>query len=169
MWINLTLCCNIGNSAIDINLTIRAKSCCLQKSKYLNQTKNLFSVKMTSLLKLYRFAPVRSMFAINKMNKSSVTHWLPSTMRCFSDDTKSSKDDKEAAIEKKRIVQSNYVPLSESNATIILDVEEEREKLKSGGPFNDNYDDHQYDAFEGLNADRKFIVECTLPTINAAR
>lgn len=119
---------------------------------------------MSSFLRLYRFAPVRSLVAVNNINKSATRQWLPSTIRCFSDDTKSSKEDEDPPIETKRVVHSQYVPISEANATIILDVEEEREKLKSGGPaFDENYDDHQYDIYEGLSAERKFISESTLP------
>lgn len=119
---------------------------------------------MSSFLKLYRFVPVRSLVAVNNINKSATKQWLPSTIRCFSDDTKSSKEDKDPPIETKRIVHSQYVPITEANATIILDVEEEREKLRSGGPsFDEKYDDHQYDVYEGLSADRKLFLEFTLP------
>lgn len=110
------------------------------------------------------------MVAVNKMNKLCTNHWLPSTIRCFSDDAKSSDEDKEPSIVKKRVAQSQYVPISEATATIILDVEEEREKLKSGGPyFNNRHDDHQYDVFEGLNADRKFHLERQLHTTTSLK
>lgn len=81
---------------------------------------------------------------------------MPSTVKCFSDDVKKGKS--VATNVENPIVRSQYVPITEETATIILDVEEEREKLKSGGPAIDTKIDESADddQFTGLNLEREF-------------
>lgn len=88
---------------------------------------------------------------------------MPSTIKCFSDDTKSSIKDKRAATTVSNpVVRSQFVPISEETATIILDVEEEREKLKSGGPsagaeYGESSAETNVNPYDGLNIEREFI------------
>lgn len=81
---------------------------------------------------------------------------MPQAMKCFSDDTKS-KDKHPTTATINPVVRSQYVPISEENATIILDVEEEREKLKRGELETETKIDESADAdpYDGLNIERE--------------
>lgn len=85
---------------------------------------------------------------------------MPSTIKCFSDDTKKFVKDKcTTPTGKNPVVGSQYVRISEETATIILDVEEERQKLKSDGAAIDTKIDEQTDDnhYRGLNVERELI------------
>lgn len=102
---------------------------------------------MTSLLKLCRSSRIA-------LNKSHTVRWMPSTMKYFCVDSKSSSDKKSASATKPIItaMRSEYVPISERNATIILDVEEEREKMRRGEIEIEEKDDTE--QYRGLNTER---------------
>lgn len=113
---------------------------------------------MSSLVKLCRFASVRSVIAFSGINRSNAVRWTPATIRCFSDDTKSTTSVRNP------VVRSQFVPISEDTATIILDVEEERAKLRSGIPnidteIDENSNEAAVDQYEGLNIERESICD----------
>lgn len=108
---------------------------------------------MTSLLKLCR----SSRIALNSIHKSHTIRWMPSTMKYFCVDSKSSSDKKSASATKPiTAIRSEYVPISERNATIILDVEEEREKMRRGEIEIEEKDDTE--QYRGLNTERAYDV-----------
>lgn len=80
---------------------------------------------------------------------------MPQTIKCFGDDTKSRNKPSTTAANNP-VVRSQYVPISEENATIILDVEEEREKLKRGELETETeVVEADIDPYEGLNIERE--------------
>lgn len=112
---------------------------------------------MSSLIKLCRLASVRGVTAYNGIHRSNAVRWTPATIRCFSDDTKSSKSVRNP------VVRSQFVPISEETATIILDVEEERAKLRRGEAIVDTETDGNstvdgVSQYEGLNLERESIA-----------
>lgn len=117
-----------------------------------SRTGHTCSTKMNSLLKIYRLASARGAAVSIRPN---AMRWMPSTVRCFSDDTKNEKPALWTA--------NKFVPISEDTATIILDVEEEREKLNRGDAITDTeIIGTETDQYSGLNTKREFYPRFSL-------
>lgn len=112
---------------------------------------------MASLFKLCRLATARSSNVFNRFGNLNTISLLPSTARCFSDDTKSTKSINLAATVIKPTLRPQYVPITEETATIILDVEEEREKLESARTVGNFESPAEFDVdqYDGLNLERE--------------
>lgn len=92
--------------------------------------------------------PAQYQILVNKFHKSS----------CFYSKKDDSHSNDPNATEVTPTIASKYERFTDEKATIILDIEEERDKMLAGEMDIDEIEDTTPNIFEGLNTERKSVI-----------